>query len=74
MLIRTRDGFEIAEEDLRRRGMGDLAGLRQAGNNQEGLDHLERDLDLLLLAREVCQTDLHLARDLATACGPLLAP
>ncbi len=74
MLIQTRDGFEIAEEDLRRRGMGDLAGLRQTGNNPEGLDHLERDLDLLLLAREVCQTDLHLARDLATACGPLLAP
>ncbi|MBL8107943.1 MAG: ATP-dependent DNA helicase RecG, partial [Anaerolineales bacterium] len=30
-LLRTHDGFEIAEEDLRQRGMGDLMGVRQAG-------------------------------------------
>jgi ATP-dependent DNA helicase RecG len=43
------DGFVLAEEDLRRRGMGDLAGLRQAGENLEGLD--SEDLDLALVQR-----------------------
>jgi len=48
LLESTNDGFEIAEEDLRRRGMGDLDGLRQSGG---GLDP-EEDLDLLLAARD----------------------
>lgn len=73
LLERTRDGFEIAEEDLRRRGMGDLAGLRQAGANQEGLADPERDLDLVLLARELCQGDPDLARRLGSG-GPRLTP
>jgi ATP-dependent DNA helicase RecG len=73
LLERTRDGFEIAEEDLRRRGMGDLAGLRQAGANQEGLADPERDLDLVLLARELCQGDPELARRLGGG-GPRLTP
>ncbi len=30
-LVRTNDGFEIAQEDLRQRGPGDLMGLRQHG-------------------------------------------
>ena len=47
------DGFELAEEDLRRRGMGDLAGLRQAGENLEGLDEPELDLALVRHAREL---------------------
>jgi len=56
-LERTHDGFEIAEEDLRRRGMGDLVGLRQAGALLEGLE--EADLELLLVrrARELLQAD-----------------
>ncbi|MFN0009942.1 MAG: ATP-dependent DNA helicase RecG [Planctomycetota bacterium] len=56
-LEKTRDGFEIAEEDLRRRGMGDLAGLRQAGEwlgVPEGLPGgLEDELGLLLAARDL---------------------
>jgi ATP-dependent DNA helicase RecG len=51
VLERTNDGFEIAEEDLRRRGMGDLAGLRQAGENAEGLDDI--DLALVIAARDL---------------------
>ncbi|MGD9495875.1 MAG: helicase-related protein, partial [Armatimonadota bacterium] len=31
VLARTADGFEIAEEDLRRRGPGEMEGLRQSG-------------------------------------------
>lgn len=55
LLERSRDGFELSEEDLRQRGMGDLLGLRQSGANLEGLVDPERDLDLLLAARELFQ-------------------
>jgi ATP-dependent DNA helicase RecG len=65
-LVRTNDGFEIAEEDLRQRGMGDLMGLRQAGINTEGLGELDIDLDLLLLARRVISED-SAARECYTA-------
>lgn len=57
VLERTTDGFVIAEEDLRQRGMGDLFGLRQAGINTEGLESLEADLDLLLFARRIVGED-----------------
>ncbi|MFK7929285.1 MAG: DNA helicase RecG, partial [Myxococcota bacterium] len=54
LLERTRDGIEIAEEDLRLRGMGDLTGKRQAGENAEGLENLaDEDIDLLLAARDI---------------------
>jgi ATP-dependent DNA helicase RecG len=56
MLERTDDGFEIAEEDLRRRGMGELDGLRQSGG---ALDP-EEDLDLLLAARDAIGADVEL--------------
>jgi ATP-dependent DNA helicase RecG len=49
ILEQTNDGFAIAEEDLRRRGMGDLAGLRQAGDPMDG----GIDVELLLLARDL---------------------
>ncbi|MBQ4436944.1 MAG: ATP-dependent DNA helicase RecG, partial [Clostridia bacterium] len=42
-LVRTSDGFEIAQEDLRQRGPGDLMGVRQHGQTlppgmKEGFD------------------------------------
>jgi ATP-dependent DNA helicase RecG len=57
VLVRTNDGFEIAEEDLRARGMGDLVGLRQAGENAEGLADAELDLELFLAARSIVAED-----------------
>jgi ATP-dependent DNA helicase RecG len=57
LLERTRDGFEIAEADLAQRGMGDLAGARQAGDNREGLDDPVTDLSLILLARDLVRAD-----------------
>ena len=33
-LERTTDGFEIAKEDLKQRGLGDLIGTAQSGNNR----------------------------------------
>jgi ATP-dependent DNA helicase RecG len=50
VLARESDGFAIAEEDLRRRGMGELAGLRQSGEG--GLGGAEEDLELFLFARD----------------------
>jgi ATP-dependent DNA helicase RecG len=62
VLTRTEDGFEIAEEDLRRRGMGDLAGVRQAGENAEGLADPAADLDLILFAHRAVRDDDELRR------------
>jgi ATP-dependent DNA helicase RecG len=73
LLEKTSDGFEIAEEDLRRRGMGDLSGLRQAGENAEGLADLARDLDLLFLARDLVTERAEL-RDLYRSRGETATP
>jgi ATP-dependent DNA helicase RecG len=45
------DGFAIAEEDLRIRGPGDLAGTRQAGYLRFRVADLSRDMELMLTAR-----------------------
>ncbi|HXF94760.1 MAG TPA: ATP-dependent DNA helicase RecG [Gemmatimonadales bacterium] len=47
----TTDGFEIAELDLRERGMGELAGARQSGGVTLRYADLETDLPLLEAAR-----------------------
>ncbi|MCZ6597228.1 MAG: ATP-dependent DNA helicase RecG [Planctomycetota bacterium] len=60
VLERTDDGFAIAEEDMCRRGMGDLLGLRQAGESGLGLGDPVQDLRLLLFARDVMAKDVRL--------------
>ena len=57
ILEQTSDGFEIAEEDLRLRGMGDLGGQRQAGANSEGLDEWGSDLALFHVAQRLIAGD-----------------
>lgn len=52
VLERTSDGFEIAEEDLRRRGPGEMTGLRQSGLPDLRLADLVGDTRLLSRARE----------------------
>ena len=52
VLAETDDGFRIAEADLARRGMGDLAGLRQSGEFEGGLSDPSTDAELLLFARD----------------------
>jgi ATP-dependent DNA helicase RecG len=48
---KTTDGFKIAELDLQERGMGELAGSRQAGGFRLRFADLERDEDLIELSR-----------------------
>jgi ATP-dependent DNA helicase RecG len=49
-LKNTNDGFVIAEEDLRLRGPGELAGIQQSGYFTLGLADPLRDADLLEMA------------------------
>lgn len=50
-MVRTNDGFEIAEVDLRLRGPGDLAGTQQSGVVDLKISDLVKDAQILLLAR-----------------------
>ena len=48
----SRDGFEIAEEDLKIRGTGDFMGTRQSGLPVLKIANLIRDIKILDLARK----------------------
>jgi ATP-dependent DNA helicase RecG len=51
-MVRTNNGFEIAEVDLELRGPGDLAGTMQSGTLQLKIADLVKDQPILLAARE----------------------
>jgi len=52
-MVRTNDGFEIAEVDLKLRGPGDLEGTQQSGLGFDlKIANLAKDGDILKLARE----------------------
>jgi ATP-dependent DNA helicase RecG len=61
VMMETTDGFKIAEEDLKLRGPGDIAGMKQSGYLKLKAADLGRDLDILVGCRDYL-TDL-LARD-----------
>jgi ATP-dependent DNA helicase RecG len=52
VMVRTTDGFQIAERDLEIRGPGDFLGTRQSGMPTFRVAHLLRDRDLLERARK----------------------
>ena len=55
-MVRTQDGFEIAERDLQLRGPGEFFGTRQAGAPEVRVANLLRDRPTLELARaEACR-------------------
>ena len=52
-MVQTSDGFEIAEEDLKLRGPGDLMGTQQSGILDLKLADLVKDNSILLYARQI---------------------
>jgi ATP-dependent DNA helicase RecG len=67
IIYEQRDGFEIARQDLRLRGPGELLGARQSGEPLLRFADLNTDLDLLDAAREVATLLLRDAPDAARA-------
>jgi ATP-dependent DNA helicase RecG len=51
-MVRTNDGFEIAEVDLQLRGPGDISGTQQSGVLQLKIADIVKDQSILLVARE----------------------
>jgi ATP-dependent DNA helicase RecG len=66
IMVRTNDGFDIAEEDLRLRGPGDLMGTQQSGLLDLKIGDLAKDNQILVAAREeallVLNADPNLAK------------
>jgi ATP-dependent DNA helicase RecG len=58
VLESTSDGFQIAEEDLRLRGPGDVLGTMQSGTSGLRFADFLADVDLLALARKQAETIL----------------
>jgi ATP-dependent DNA helicase RecG len=57
-MVRTNNGFEIAETDLKLRGPGDLMGTQQSGALDLLIADLGKDGELLKTARVAAQTIL----------------
>lgn len=51
-MVRTNDGFEVAEADLNLRGPGNLMGTQQSGLLDLQIANLSKDSDILKLSRE----------------------
>ncbi len=66
-MVRTNDGFEIAEVDLKLRGPGDLMGKQQSGVLNLQIADLVKDKDILQIAR-------HEAIKLLKADAPMEKP
>jgi ATP-dependent DNA helicase RecG len=64
-MVRTQNGFELAEFDLQLRGPGEFFGTRQAGLPEFRVANLARDRDLLELAK-------HEAARFADQAGPAI--
>ena len=63
-MVRTNDGFEISEVDLRLRGPGDLMGTMQSGIPELHIADLIADVEILQQARSMAQRILDADPDL----------
>jgi ATP-dependent DNA helicase RecG len=66
-MVRTSDGFEIAEKDLELRGPGEFFGTKQAGMPSLRVANLIRDRKLLELAKREARRLLEAPPDEATS-------
>ena len=68
----TDDGFEIAEEDLRLRGAGDVLGTKQSGLPEFRMVDLESHAELLAIARDDARLIVDRDPELKSARGDAL--
>ena len=73
IMVRTNDGFEISEEDLRLRGPGDITGTQQSGVLDLKISDLARDGQILKQARIIATEILTEDRELKLEKNRLLA-
>ena len=66
-MVRTNDGFEISEVDLKLRGPGDLDGTQQSGVMDLKIADLAQDGQILQLARSAAQAILNEDPNLSSA-------
>lgn len=71
-MVRTNNGFEIAETDLKLRGPGDLMGTQQSGALDLLIADLAKDTELLQEARESAQKILAEDPDLESKSNELI--
>jgi len=72
-MVRTNDGFEIAEVDLKLRGPGDLEGTQQSGIPIDlKIANLGRDSQILQFARKVAEDILNEDPNLSTPPNAVL--
>lgn len=55
IMEKTSDGFLIAEEDLKIRGVGDMLGVRQSGMPAFRIGDIVSDLDIMIEARKIAE-------------------
>jgi len=55
IMVRSNDGFEIAEADLKLRGPGDMQGTKQSGVLDLRIANLAQDGELIALTRKVAE-------------------
>jgi ATP-dependent DNA helicase RecG len=72
-MVRTNDGFEIAETDLRLRGPGDLSGTQQSGVLDLLVADLAKDGKILQAARVAAQEILDQDPDLSASAHAMIA-
>ncbi|MFT3886450.1 MAG: ATP-dependent DNA helicase RecG [Flavobacteriales bacterium] len=72
-MVRTNDGFEISEVDLRLRGPGDLMGTQQSGIPELHIADLVQDAELLQQARRAAQRLLDVDPDLRDSRNAAIA-
>ncbi|WP_179339443.1 ATP-dependent DNA helicase RecG [Winogradskyella ludwigii] len=66
-MVRSSDGFEIAEVDLKLRGPGDIMGTQQSGVLNLRIADIIKDADILQVARDYAKNTLKLDPSLVSA-------
>jgi ATP-dependent DNA helicase RecG len=72
LFAKSRDGFEVAEQDLQIRGPGEFLGTRQSGALRFHIGHILRDYDLMEKARDLAITTLAANAERAAAIARTL--